>query len=157
MALTRSPTQRDRIGRQGHRRQHDRADVAAPNANYFSDLSDPSAFIAPQHILKDTDPKSRRDDRVLDHEADRDRAYKFIKYKTDEYSQFEANPDYFMGAPKIKNIFVKRTPGRPGHSPGQVHSDKNRLTCCGGVTDGLAGVPERCSPPWISAHSSRSP
>ena len=36
--------------------------------------------------------------------------YKFIKYETDQYSQFEANPDYFMGAPKIKNIFVKRAP-----------------------------------------------
>ena len=37
--------------------------------------------------------------------------YKFIKYETDQYSQFEANPDYFKGAPKIKNIFVKRLTG----------------------------------------------
>ena len=32
--------------------------IGAPNADFISDLTDPSAFIVPQHILKDTDPKA---------------------------------------------------------------------------------------------------
>jgi peptide/nickel transport system substrate-binding protein len=85
--------------------------IAAPNANYFSDLSDPSSFIVPQHILKDTDPKAVETIEFSTTKPIGTGPYKFVKYETDQYSQFEANPDYFMGPPKIKNIFVKRLLG----------------------------------------------
>lgn len=38
--------------------------------------------------------------------------YKFKEYKSGEYLKFEANPDYFLGAPKIKNV-VFRVIGDP--------------------------------------------
>jgi peptide/nickel transport system substrate-binding protein len=85
--------------------------IGAPNADYFSDLSDPSAFIVPEHILKSTDPKAVETIEFSTTKPIGTGPYKFIKYETDQYSQFEANPDYFLGAPKIKNIFVKRLLG----------------------------------------------
>lgn len=85
--------------------------INAPNADFVSDLTDPSAFIVPEHILKDTDPKAVETIEFSTTKPIGTGPYKFIKYETDQYSQFEANPDYFMGAPKIKNIFVKRLLG----------------------------------------------
>ncbi len=87
--------------------------IGAPNADYFSDLTDPSAFIVPEHILKATDPKAVETIEFSTTKPIGTGPYKFIKYETDQYSQFEANPDYFQGAPKIKNIFVKRLLGDP--------------------------------------------
>src|SRR4029079_5982504 len=37
--------------------------------------------------------------------------YKFVKYETDQYSEFVANHDYFKGAPKIEHVFIKRLSG----------------------------------------------
>ena len=85
--------------------------INAPNADFFSDLTDPSAFIVPEHILKDTDPKAVETIEFSTTKPIGTGPYKFIKYETDQYTQFEANPDYFQGAPKIKNIFVKRALG----------------------------------------------
>ncbi len=85
--------------------------IGAPNADFVSDLTDPSAFIVPQHILKDTDPKAVETIEFSTTKPIGTGPYKFIKYETDQYSQFEANPDYFQGAPKIKNVFVKRLLG----------------------------------------------
>ena len=85
--------------------------IGAPNADFISDLTDPSAFIVPQHILKDTDPKAVETIEFSTTKPIGTGPYKFVKYETDQYSQFEANPDYFQGAPKIKNIFVKRLLG----------------------------------------------
>ena len=33
--------------------------------------------------------------------------YKFVEFEPGQYVQFEANPDYFLGSPKIKNLIVK--------------------------------------------------
>jgi ABC-type transport system substrate-binding protein len=82
--------------------------LSAPNADYFSDIADPGAVILPEHILKDTDPTKVETLPFSTTSPVGTGPYKFIKYETDQYSQFEANPDYFKGAPKIKNIFVKR-------------------------------------------------
>ncbi len=68
-------------------------------------------MIVPEHILKDTDPKQVETIEFSTTKPIGTGPYKFIKYETDQYSQFEANPDYFLGAPKIKNIFVKRLLG----------------------------------------------
>jgi peptide/nickel transport system substrate-binding protein len=85
--------------------------INAPNADFFADLSEPSSVIVPEHILKDTDPKQVETIEFSTTKPIGTGPYKFIKYETDQFSQFEANPDYFQGAPKIKNIFVKRLLG----------------------------------------------
>ena len=33
-------------------------------------------------------------------------AYKFVKYVPDQYIEFEANPDYYFGKPKIDRVVL---------------------------------------------------
>ena len=65
----------------------------------------------PQHILEPTDPKAVETIPFSTTSPIGTGPYKFIKYETDQYTEFEANPDYFLGAPKIQKIFVKRLLG----------------------------------------------
>ena len=85
--------------------------IAAPNADYVSNLADPEAAIMPKHILEATDPATVETSEFATTRPIGTGPYRFIKYETDQYSQFEAYPDYFDGAPKIRNIFVKRLLG----------------------------------------------
>ena len=85
--------------------------IKAPNADYFSDLADPESVIVPQHLLKDVDPKSIEVSPFATTSPIGTGPYRFIKYETDQYSQFEAFPEYFKGAPKIRNVFIKRLSG----------------------------------------------
>jgi peptide/nickel transport system substrate-binding protein len=85
--------------------------LAAPNSDYFSSLADPEAAILPQHILEPTDPKAVETIEFSTTKPIGTGPYKFVKYETDQYSEFIANHDYFRGAPKIEHIFVKRLTG----------------------------------------------
>ena len=85
--------------------------LEAPNADYISNLTDPRRSSCPSTSSRPTDPEGRRDDPVLDDQPIGTGPYKFIRYETDQYTEFEANPDYFQGAPKIQNIFIKRLLG----------------------------------------------
>ena len=101
----------DRLGREGHRPEHDLADDRGPERRLRQRPDRPvSVHRAPAH------PQGHGSKAVETIEFSTTKPigtgpYKFVKYETDQYSQFEANPDYFMGAPKIKNIFVKRLLG----------------------------------------------
>jgi peptide/nickel transport system substrate-binding protein len=61
-------------------------------------------FIMPKHIFEgeqniETSPKNASPVGTG--------PYKFKEYKAGEYIKFEANPDYFLGAPKIKNVVFR--------------------------------------------------
>ena len=85
--------------------------LEAPNSDYTSNLADPEAAIMPKHILEPTDPKAVETIPFSTTSPIGTGPYKFIRYETDQYSEFEANPDYFQGAPKIQKIFIKRLLG----------------------------------------------
>jgi peptide/nickel transport system substrate-binding protein len=65
----------------------------------------------PEHVLKDVDPTKLDTSDFATKSPIGTGPYKFIKWEPDQYTQFEANPDYFKGPAKIKNIFVKRLTG----------------------------------------------
>ena len=85
--------------------------LEAPNSDYTSNLADPEAAIVPKHILEPTDPAAVETIPFSITSPIGTGPYKFIRYETDQYSEFEANPDYFQGAPKIQKIFIKRLLG----------------------------------------------
>ena len=102
--------------------------IEAADANWLNNLTEPDAAILPMHVLKDL-LKGVAKDKVqgtIETSAFATTSpigtgpYKFIKYETDQYSQFEAFPDYFQGAPKIKNIFVKRLKGDAAIAAGEA-------------------------------------
>jgi peptide/nickel transport system substrate-binding protein len=83
-----------------------------PNSDYFSDLADPQSVIMPKHILESlADPKGIETSEFATTKPIGTGPYKFVKYETDQYSEFVANHDYFKGAPKIEHVFIKRLSG----------------------------------------------
>jgi peptide/nickel transport system substrate-binding protein len=85
--------------------------IKEQNTDWLSDVAEPEAVILPEHILKDTDPTAVETIPFATTEPIGTGPYKFIKYETDQYTQFEAFPDYFRGPAKIKNVFIKRLSG----------------------------------------------
>jgi len=97
-----------------------------PDANWYEDLADNDATVLPQHILKDL-LNGVAHDKVQSTIETSDFAtlhpigtgpYKYIKYETDQDTQFVSNPDYFLGAPKIKNVIVQRLKGDAAEAAG---------------------------------------
>jgi peptide/nickel transport system substrate-binding protein len=85
--------------------------IKEANVDWLSDVAEPEGAILPMHILKDTDPTTVETMPFSTTSPIGTGPYKFIKYETDQYTQFEAFPEYFRGTPGIKNIFVKRLLG----------------------------------------------
>jgi peptide/nickel transport system substrate-binding protein len=82
--------------------------LAAPGPFFLNQLSDSYNVILPEHILKSVPPASIEKSAFATTTPIGTGPYKFVKYVTDNYVQFAANPDYFRGAPKIKQLFLMR-------------------------------------------------
>jgi peptide/nickel transport system substrate-binding protein len=80
--------------------------LAAPGPDFLNQLSDSYNVILPEHILKSVPPASIQKTAFSTTDPVGTGPYKFVKYVTNSYVQFVANPDYFMGAPKIKQLFM---------------------------------------------------
>ncbi|MHA6259114.1 ABC transporter substrate-binding protein [Sporosarcina sp. CAU 1771] len=68
-------------------------------------------IIAPKHILGDVDPAKLSQHPFMQNPNVTNGPFKFVQYKTDQYVEFEANPDYYFGKPELEKIFVKVMPG----------------------------------------------
>ncbi|MDO4357682.1 MAG: ABC transporter substrate-binding protein [Clostridia bacterium] len=73
-------------------------------APFMSALS--GACIFPKHIWESTPIGEWRTSELLKTPVGTG-AYKFVKYEQDQYVEFTANEDYFLGAPKIKTFIYK--------------------------------------------------
>jgi peptide/nickel transport system substrate-binding protein len=67
-------------------------------------------MILPKHILQDVDPKELSKDPFMQNPTVTNGPFKFVQYKKDQYVEFEKNPDYYLGTPKLDKIFVKIMP-----------------------------------------------
>ncbi|WP_400246658.1 ABC transporter substrate-binding protein [Niallia sp. JL1B1071] len=67
-------------------------------------------MILPKHILQDVDPKELSKDPFMQNPTVTNGPFKFVQYKKDQYVEFEKNPDYYLGTPKIDKIYVKIMP-----------------------------------------------
>ena len=61
----------------------------------------------PKHILKDIDPEKLYQSPFILNPNVIDGAFKLVTYAKDQYVQFEANKDYFLGTPKIDELYFK--------------------------------------------------
>lgn len=83
--------------------------LAAPNVAWLfgTALSNSLMWILPEHLLADADPAALDQHPFMLKPEVGSGAYKFIEYVPDQYVQFEANPDYHLGAPKIGQVFLQ--------------------------------------------------
>ncbi|MDQ3695470.1 MAG: ABC transporter substrate-binding protein [Chloroflexota bacterium] len=83
--------------------------LSAPNVAWLfgTALSNSLMWILPEHILGDADPAALDQHPFMLAPEVGSGAYKFIDYVPDQYIQFEANPDFYLGAPKIGQVFLQ--------------------------------------------------
>ncbi len=67
-------------------------------------------FILPKHVLKDADPAEFAQLPYFLAPDVTSGPYKFVTYEKDQFVQYVANEDYYRGAPKIKNMYIKLVP-----------------------------------------------
>jgi peptide/nickel transport system substrate-binding protein len=83
--------------------------LAAPNVAWLfgTALSNSLMWIMPEHILADADPAELDQNPFMLKPEVGAGPYKFVEYVPDQYVQFEANPDFYLGAPKIGQVFLQ--------------------------------------------------
>ena len=77
----------------------------APNSSPLENLG--SIFIAPKHIYNDVTDFANNEKNELYVGTG---PYKIVEFRPGSHIKFEANPDYFLGAPKIKYIVFRVIP-----------------------------------------------
>jgi peptide/nickel transport system substrate-binding protein len=65
----------------------------------------------PKHIVKDIDPEKFYQNEFVQKPTVTDGPFKLVEYKKGQYVQFAANKDFFKGAPKLDEVYMKIMPG----------------------------------------------
>lgn len=84
---------------------------AKVDINIFNDSVSKYLKTVPQHVLKDVAPDKLYQSAFIQKPDVTDGPFKLVTYQKDQYVQFDANKDYFKGAPKLDQLFFKIMPG----------------------------------------------
>lgn len=63
-------------------------------------------WILPEHILGDVDPAELDQHEFARNPTVGTGPFKFVEYKPDQYVQTDVNTDYFLGSPKLAQVFI---------------------------------------------------
>jgi len=86
-----------------HTREH--AAAGAPVASPFDDFT----VFYPKHLLENLDPKTFRTWEFWSRPVGNG-PYRYVRYVPQTMMEFEANPDYYRGKPKIERVVLKFLP-----------------------------------------------
>jgi peptide/nickel transport system substrate-binding protein len=75
--------------------------------NYISEFLGTSVMIAPEHVMGDIPKAELHTDEKVVAPTVFNGAYKFVDYQEENYLELEANEDYYRGAPKIQNVYMR--------------------------------------------------
>lgn len=78
--------------------------------NFFNDNFSSRIRFLPEHVLKDVNPADLEKHEYMSNPTVTVGQFKFVKFAKDQYVEYAANPDYYLGAPKISKLFVKIMP-----------------------------------------------
>ena len=81
------------------------------DANLFKDAVGTKLRTVPQHVLKDVAPDKLYQHPFMQKPEVTSGAFKLATYQKGQYVHFAANKDYFKGAPKLDEIYMKVMPG----------------------------------------------
>lgn len=87
------------------------ATKAPVDLTVFEDSVGKNLKTVPQHVLKDMAPDKIFQSSFTQKPEVTDGPFKLVTYQKDQYVQFDANKDYFKGAPKLDQFFFKIMPG----------------------------------------------
>lgn len=96
--------------------------LGAPNAEFLAGLADPAYMIMPKHILDgETVDSLEASAFATAGEAIGSGPYKLVDFTPDQLIEFDANADYFKGAPQIDKLY-KRLDVTPDTAPALIQS-----------------------------------
>lgn len=83
--------------------------LAAPNVAFMigTATSNSLIWILPEHIFKDADPATLDQHPQIVTPTVGSGPYQFVEYVPDQHVAFKANPNYYLGAPKIEQAFLR--------------------------------------------------
>jgi ABC-type transport system substrate-binding protein len=83
--------------------------LAKPNVAYMigTALSNSLLWILPEHVFKDAEPATLEQHPAIQKPTVGSGPYKFVEYVPDQDVSFEANPNFYLGAPKIQQAFLR--------------------------------------------------
>lgn len=67
-------------------------------------------LILPKHVLENVPPEDLAKHPFFQAPNVTSGPFKFVTYAKDQYIEYEANPDYYRGAPKVDRLFIKIMP-----------------------------------------------
>ena len=74
---------------------------------YFNDNFSGKVRFLPQHVLKDTAPADLDKSPYMQNPTVSIGQFSFVKFAKDQYVQYKANESYYLGAPKLAELYVK--------------------------------------------------
>lgn len=86
-----------------------RITLAEPNVAWLFGTAGSNSliWILPEHILADVAPEDLDQHPYMLKPEVGSGPYQFVEYVPDQYVQFTANPDFYLGAPKIEQVFLQ--------------------------------------------------
>ena len=64
-------------------------------------------FITPKHIFEKIEPAAIASSEAATHPTVTSGPFQFVTYKTNDYVEYKANPNYYKGAPKLNKVFIR--------------------------------------------------
>jgi peptide/nickel transport system substrate-binding protein len=99
--------------------------------NYIKELIGTKVVIVPEHVLGST-PAAKIDDSKFAQLPDvTSGPYKFTKYTQNASIEYAANPDYYLGAPKIAKVIMKIMPA--SNLAGELQTGSILMNSGGGI------------------------
>ncbi|GGO06051.1 ABC transporter substrate-binding protein [Saccharibacillus kuerlensis] len=74
---------------------------------YFNDSFSGKIRFLPEHILKDTAPEELDKSPYMQNPTVSIGQFSFVKFAKDQYVQYKANDSYYLGAPKLSELYLK--------------------------------------------------
>lgn len=99
--------------------------------NYIKELLGTKIIIMPEHVLGKTPPAQVDDSKFVQLPDVTSGPYKFTKYTQNASIEYAANPDYYLGAPKINSVIMKIMPA--ANLAGELQSQSILMNSGGGI------------------------
>ncbi|XJZ27015.1 ABC transporter substrate-binding protein [Bacillota bacterium Lsc_1132] len=77
------------------------------DSNYIKEMIGTKIITLPKHVLKDIAPDKLAQAPFMQKPTVSSGPFNFENYKKDQYVEYSANADYYLGKPKLQKLFVK--------------------------------------------------
>jgi len=103
----------------------------AVDPNYVKEMMGTKIVILPEHVLGDIPAAQVDDSKFVQLPDVTSGPYKFTKYTQNASIEYAANPDYYLGAPKISGVIMKIMPA--ANLAGELQSQSILMNSGGGI------------------------